>query len=441
MSNRVISSAILNPEPDARWTFYPSGALVVEDGRIIGVGDAAIVKAEYPDPVVDVIHLDGVIVPGFVDLHCHWVQHAMRGAFGGDLLHWLQNDIWPEEAQYANEDLARLRAREFYDDMLRAGTVMGMSFSSVHDRATEIAFEEMRGDWIIGNVLMAVNAPAALTSCSMHRESALRTYSSLRSQEQYAVTPRFAPNMRAQDLSVAGRVAQDGNYFVQTHLAESRSEVAWVKELFPEAENYTDVYDRAGLLGPKTILGHCIEMSDAEWACLSDRGSWVAHCPTSNEALGNARMRLEKLREFHVPFALASDVGAGPSHSMLHVMQRFLAVHDESGVKVTAAEALYRATLAGAQAMGRSQVAGNFAPGKRADFVLFPGKPEERELDGWFNEICQGSLAELEERPSAVFLAGEELQLRGDFGTKIASVETGKIHSRVSFGNAEQDMS
>ncbi|MBU2774829.1 amidohydrolase family protein [Acidithiobacillus ferrooxidans] len=420
MNKKLFLASILTPEEDGQWTFYRQGALLIEDGRIVNVGDAT--ESHAARSMGDeVIQLDGVIIPGFVDLHCHWVQHAVRGAYGGDLLHWLQNDIWPEESRYVDATFARERARAFYQDLLRAGTVMGMSYSSVHRTATEIAVEEMLGDWTVGNVLMAVNAPDALTRCSMHQESALRDFASLQASGQYAVTPRFAPNMLAEDLAIAGRVAQEGNYLVQTHLAESRSEIAWVKELFPEAANYTDVYDHAGLLGPKSILGHCIEMSDAEWACLARRGSWVAHCPTSNEALGNARMPLEKLREFGVPYALASDIGGGPSHSMLHVMQRFMAVHSEAGVPVTVQETLYRATLAGARAMGRGQVAGNLAPGKRADFVLLPGNPKAVELEGWFADLCQGTIKELEERPIATYLAGQEAQTHKGRSTEFAS--------------------
>ena len=312
MGKTVILSAIINPQADGQWTFHPNGVLVIKDGRIVSIGSVADCSATSGSDA-EIVQLDGVIIPGFVDVHCHWVQHAVRGAYSGDLLHWLQNNIWPEEARYADETVARERAREFYRDMLRAGTVMGMSYSSVHRQATEIALDEMRGDWVVGNVLMAVNAPDALTQCSVHQESALREFARLKPQERYAVTPRFAHNMRDDDLAAAARVAREGDFLVQTHLAESQSEIAWVKELFPDAANYTNVYDRAGLLGTKSILGHCIEMSDAEWACLASRGSWVAHCPTSNEALGNTRMPLENCRNIVSPMHLHRISALGPA--------------------------------------------------------------------------------------------------------------------------------
>lgn len=408
----IYRAAILNPQDSQSWEYWRDGACAVQNAHILACGNAPAILQRYPNAQIE--ELEGVLVPGFVDLHCHWVQHAVQGAYSGELLQWLQEHIWPEEGRFTDENRARNHARTFYADMLRAGTVMGMSFSSVHIGATKIAITEMRGDWIIGNALMAVNAPEYLTKHSGHEQKVLQNVMGEIDRKHYAVTPRFAPNMREKDLQVAGKIAYDHGLFVQTHLAESRAETRWVKELFPEAESYTDVYDRAGLLGPRSILAHAIEMTDAEWRCLASRGAWVAHCPSSNEALDNARMPLEKLRQFTIPWALASDIGGGPSHSMLHVLQRFFALHEKAGVRVSPEEGLFRATLAGAHAMGRMDVAGNFMPGKRADFILMPEKPHPGHVEAWFRDLCRGEPADLEVRPLATWLGGERIQMLGE---------------------------
>ncbi|MBU2719733.1 amidohydrolase family protein, partial [Acidithiobacillus ferridurans] len=264
-------------------------------------------------------------------------------------------------------------------------------------------------DWVVGNVLMSTNAPNYLTDFSLHDSDSLRAFMSHIDLRHYAVTPRFAPNLSLFQLKVLGEIAVESGVIIQTHLAESCEEVEWVRELFPEADNYTDVYDRAGLLGRNTVLGHCIEMSDSEWRCLAERGCWVAHCPTSNEALGNRRMPLEKVREYNIPYALATDIGAGPSHSMLHVLQRFFALHKAAGVSIDHEDAIYRATLAGAEAMGRSLVAGNLSAGKRADFVLLPGMASKDHWEGWLEDCISGSMSELETRPLGTWLSGKRV--------------------------------
>jgi len=404
-------ASVLNPLTPNQWQFWEDGILISRDGKIECVGDASKILPMFP--TIEPLRLEGVLIPGFTDLHCHWVQHNVQGIYGGELMDWLQNYIWPEEANYESYAYARKQAQHFYFDMLRSGTIMGMSFSSVHEEALNAAFTEMKGDWIIGNALMAVNAPEYLTGHSLHDPSAFNQIALSVPDNRYAVTPRFAPNMRRQEMELAGRIAKRFQFPVQTHLSESIAEMKLVSELFPEANSYTEVYDQAGLLGRRTILAHCLHMLDEEWECLAMRGSWVAHCPSSNEALDNPRMRLEKVREFRIPWGLGSDIGAGPSHSMLHVLQRFLVIQRQSGIPVTAQEALYRATLAGAQAMGRDKEAGNFAPGKRANFILMPGNPSVTELEGWFMELVRGSIRELEHRNLGTWIDGEIVEIEG----------------------------
>ncbi|MBU2749780.1 amidohydrolase family protein [Acidithiobacillus thiooxidans] len=407
--NKVIYRAsIVNPINSSRCSFYKDGGLLIDNGVIEEVNCFDnVLKNASPD--VPVIELNGVISPGFVDVHLHWVQYKVKGLYSGELLTWLRESIWPEESHYVDVELATSAARNFYDDLLRAGTVMGLSYSSPHAHATQIAIDLMRGDWVVGNVLMGINAPNYLTDFSLHDSDTLKAFMSNIDLRHYAVTPRFAPNLSQFQLKALGEIAIDSGVIIQTHLAESREEVEWVRKLFPEADNYTDVYDRAGLLGRKTVLGHCIEMSDSEWRCLAERGCWVAHCPTSNEALGNRRMPLEKLREYNIPYALATDIGAGPSHSMLHVLQRFLSLHRDAGVNIDHEDALYRATLAGAEAMGRGLIAGNLCAGKRADFILLPGMGPRDHWAGWLEDCISGSMSELETRPLGTWLGGKKV--------------------------------
>ncbi len=399
----LFRAAILNPIDAQSWEFLNDGGLLVEDGAIGTLGRFDEVVKSHP---LEPIELDGVIVPGFADIHIHWVQHAVRGHYAQALLPWLATHIWPEEARYADTALARERAEMFFADCLAAGTVMGMSYSSPHPAAARIAHEARRGDWITGNVIMTTNAPADLTAASAKPPSDLAVLPDTIGRAHYAVTPRFALNCTARDLAALGAFARYQGLAVQTHLAESEAEVREVERLFPEATDYTDVYDRAGLLGPRTVLGHCIHLSEREWSCLAARGCWIAHCPSSNEALDSGRFDLDTAWRYKIPFALASDVGAGPSHSMLHVMQRFLSQHRAAGVHVTPEAALFYATIAGAHAMGRGAIAGSLSLGKRGDFVLMPRATRLRSPQAWFEDLVQGPMAELERRPLGTWIAG-----------------------------------
>lgn len=406
----LFRAAILNPIDVRSWQFLEDGGLLVMDGRIHALGRFDDLVKNYPwEPV----NLDGVILPGFADIHIHWVQHAVRGRYAQALLPWLAAHIWPEEARYADTALAQQRAETFYDDCLTAGTVMGMSYSSPHPAAAHIAHAARRGDWITGNVVMTANAPADLMAASAKSPADLASLSEAIGRAHYAVTPRFALNCAADDLAALGTFARHEGLAVQTHLAESAAEVREVERLFPQALDYTDVYDAAGLLGPRTVLGHCLHLSQREWSCLKIRGCWIAHCPSSNEALDSGRFDLACARRHGVPFALASDVGAGPSHSMLHVMQRFRRQHQAASVRVDPEETLFRATIAGARAMGRGAVAGNLGVGKRGDFVLMPRGARLQSPQSWFEDLLDGTAAELERRALGTWISGQQIFVGG----------------------------
>ena len=183
----------------------------------------------------------------------------------------------------------------------------------------------------------------------------------------------------------AAQIAQRHGSFVQSHLAESVDEVAWVHKLFPDFRNYTEIYQRAGLLGPRTILGHCIYLDDDELAMIKAADAAVAHCPTSNEALGNGRMPIERIRHAGIRWALASDLAGGPSLSMLQVMKTFLRVHAAAGFNFSPSGALYRATLAGAEILGLADRCGNLDVGKEANFLLLDGPAVSNPRDA--NEV------------------------------------------------------
>lgn len=403
MQRVIYRAGLLDPVSPGDWRFHEDGGLVVEDGRIAGVGDFDRLSVERPAVVVE---LDGLVVPGFVDVHIHWVQHAVRGRFAGPLLRWIREHVWPEEARYGAPEFARQKAEAFFRDTVRAGTVLGMAYGSVHSEALDAAMDAMRGDWRVGNAITVDGAPDELTRCSPRSLEAIAELASRYGPDRYALTPRFVLTCPEPLMTAMGRFARTHGYFVQTHLSESPEEVAEVQRAFPDAVDYTDVLDRCGLLFERTVLGHAIHLSDRERRCLAARGAWVAHCPSSNEALDSGRMDLERARQCGIRFALASDVGAGPSHSMLHVMQRFLAQHQAAGVEVTVREALYRATLAGAGCLGRGREAGSLAPGKRADFVLLPRVDGARSPEAWLEELLQGSPQELEARVLGTWIAG-----------------------------------
>ena len=100
---------------------------------------------------------------------------------------------------------------------------------------------------------------------------------------QPIVTPRFAVSCSPALLSSLGELASsDPSLHIQTHISENTAEISLVRQLFPAAKNYADVYDSFGLVRRNTVLGHAVHLDDAEVEIIKERAAGISHCPTSN---------------------------------------------------------------------------------------------------------------------------------------------------------------
>ena len=288
-----LHAPILNPLSSTDVGWHPEGAIAVDErGRILYIGDARGEPREFADLRLESTH--DVVIPGLVDCHVHLPQYDCRGKFGATLLEWLDRFIYPAEARFSDDELARDVSHRFFHALLRAGTTTAMVYSSIHTRATHIAFEEAersRLRIILGKVLMDRNAPAdMLAGCSSavaDTERLIETWHRKTDRLWYAVSPRFAPVCSPSLLREAGRLAGKHGTYVQTHINESPGEVEQVRALFPESASYTDVYRTAGLLGERTVLAHDIHATDGEIRACEALRCAIAHCPDSNLFLGS----------------------------------------------------------------------------------------------------------------------------------------------------------
>lgn len=394
----VLQGAFINPLSHERVEWIPNGAISFdESGRIRFVGKQSDLPEEYS--TFRTHRVNGLIVPGFVDAHVHLPQFDCRGKFGKSLIEWLDEFIFPEEMRFADESIARDTAKRFFQAMLHSGTTTAAVYSSVHKRATEIAFEEAmhsRLRIILGKVQMDQNVPDEFredpTVSLRETEELIERWHRKTDRLWYAVTPRFAPACSMELMKGCAQLAGKYDTFIQTHLNESHEEIQLVKQVFPHEPTYTGVYRHAGLLGSRTLLAHNIHPTDDELALCESTHSAVVHCPDSNLFLGSGRFPLERYDGRNIRLALGSDVGAGTTLSMLHMMR---AMSYAQGRSLHPFLPLYSATLGGAKALSLDNEVGNFAPGKQADFVVLANE----------DHYCKGkSLAELKtiEAASAV---------------------------------------
>ena len=385
-SGRVIRGAVLTYRDDPAVAgqeravrFWRRGAVVAAgDGRIVWRGHAARLPQRYHSLPAD-DHGEALVLPGFIDAHIHFPQYRMLAAPGRDLLDWLHRFTFPEERRYASAPHARAAAEAFLDRLVQHGTTAAVVFSTVHRSATETLFAaaERRGQAIVsGKTLMDRNAPEALRDdpASGARDSeALIERWHRRGRLRYAITVRFAPTSTEAQLREAGALAaRHPHCHVHSHLAESEGEIELVRRLFPWAKDYTDVYDRFGLLGPRSLYAHGIHLSERECARLSETGAVVVHCPTSNTFLGSGLFDAAHVGRADRPvrIGIATDVGGGTSYSMLQTLGEAYKVAMLRGRTPTAHELFHLATRGNAVHLGLGEEIGTLEPGRWADLVV-----------------------------------------------------------------------
>ncbi|HOR29435.1 MAG TPA: guanine deaminase [Candidatus Sumerlaeota bacterium] len=365
-------------DPAAGLEVIARGALAVDPaGRIAGRGPADALRHRWPDaPVID--HGHALLLPGFVDAHLHFPQLDIIGCWGEDLLGWLDRHVFPAEAAFADADLAARAAARFVTALLAAGVTAAAIFSSSHLDATDRLLREIdaRGlRAIVGKLSMDRHAPPPLLRPPHVDIPEIRQlidrWHGRADRIQIALTPRFVPTCSPRLLRALGDLARERpDLPVQTHWAETEAEIDRVRRLHPRALDYLELYEQAGLVRPRALLGHGVHPTPRELERLAPRGATVVHCPLANRFLGAGLFPLARYRAAGVAVALGSDVGAGTSFSPWRVMLAAYEVQRRQGLTLHPVELLDLATLAGAAAIGLEDQIGNFATGKRADFIV-----------------------------------------------------------------------
>ncbi len=353
------------------------GALLIRSGLVAACGDFEAVRETHPEAsVVDL--RGGFLLPGFVDAHVHYPQLRVLGSLGRPLLDWLEHCALPEEARMSDETYARDIARKFVHALASHGTTTALVFGAHFATATASLFEasEASGLRVISGLVLSdrILAPELRQTPEFaYRESAdlIRCFHG-RGRVLYAVTPRFALSSSEAMLEVCQTLLREHSGLrFQTHINENVLEIAEVMKHFPWAADYLAVYERFGLSSRGAVMAHNVHATDSELERLAGAGTAIAHCPSSNAALGSGLFPLRRHIEAGVHCSLGTDVGAGAGFSVLkeglhaYLTQRIA----PDGLPLDPTRMLYLATLAGAEALGLADITGDFLPGKSADFV------------------------------------------------------------------------
>lgn len=380
----ILSDGIVGVDEKGKILFKQTGSL---EDALLAHGSYYNIDDENAIAEVEVVETVGnqFFVPGFIDTHIHASQYPNVGIFGhSTLLDWLETYTFPLEGSYTDTN----RAAEVYNKVvsrgLANGTTMASYYGTIHVPATvclaQIA-QQLGQRALVGRVCMERFCPDAVQDASIESDrDFVDKVLALDETGQHVkpiITPRFAPSCTMETMKGLAQLARERDLPIQTHISENSREIAWVKDLFPECESYTDVYDKANLLKHDTVLAHAVHLADSEVEVIKKRDSGISHCPVSNASIASGIAPIKSYLDKNVKVSLGSDVSGGFTTSILAnarealLMSRLLSERTgNSNDVLSVGNVLFIATLGGAEVCNASNFVGNFAVGKQWDAQL-----------------------------------------------------------------------
>lgn len=375
LRGRVLSFARqpLGIDDHDAYLYLEDGAVVMADGLIQAVCDFA----DYDGDGEIVDHRPNLIMSGFIDPHLHFPQAQVLGSYAAELLDWLNDHTFPEEMKFSDPVHAQRVAAAFYDMLLSHGTTTAVAYCSTSPVSVNAYFEEgaRRGMRMLGGLTcMDRNAPDGLCDTAQsaydNSKALIAAWHGV-GRGSYVLTPRFAITSSERQLELLSALYKEmPDIHIQTHLSENKTEIEFTASLFPDAIDYLDVYDHFDLLGPKTLMGHAIHLSDREIARMAESGTVAVHCPTSNLFLGSGLFDLFGLEAQGVRTAVATDIGGGTNWSLLRTLSEAYKIQQLQGARLDPLRSFYWATLGNAKALSMEEYIGNLNPGSEADVIV-----------------------------------------------------------------------
>lgn len=375
---------------DVIFTPTPQGFQTLPNGHVVVAGGC--VEGLYSELPPQFSHLPlhdfsgHLILPGFVDLHVHAPQFFQTGVgLDDELIPWLDRHTYPLEGRFADREFARAAYGLFVDELIRVGTLRASIFATVHKESTAILFDLLAAKGMgafVGKVNMDRHCPPYLqetTAVSLRETEELAAEYKGHPLVKPIITPRFAPTSTPALLRALGLLARRHDLPVQSHLAENKAEVDWVRELFPSEPSYAHVYHRFGLLGQSpTLMAHAIHLQEMELALIENSAVTLVHCPESNINLSSGAMPIRELLDRGIRLGLGSDIGAGHNPALYRVAARAIqlsklySLHEPQCKPLTAAEAFYLGTKGGGSFFGK---VGSFEKGYAFDALVVEENP------------------------------------------------------------------
>lgn len=371
---KVLKGNIIYTREKEAFDVHEDSYLVIEDKRVVAIYKVLPEIYKVSSDQVEIIdYSDAIIIPSLIDLHVHAPQFMQRGlGLNLQLIDWLNQYTFIFEQRFEDIDYAQKVYSQFAETLYENGTLRSVIYGTIHNKSNDVLIQELKNRGLsayVGKVNMDQNAPEALLQTSDLSIKETREFILKHQEDAFVkpiITPRFAPSCSSKLLRALGNLSKEMKVPIQSHLSENLQEVEWVKQLFPNSENYTSVYKDHGLYSQeKTFMAHAIYLNDQEIQMVKNNHIILVHCPYSNLNLMSGIMPLTRYLDQGLQVGMGSDVGAGHIMGMNHTIcsaiqcSKMLHIFNQTSRILSEAEAFYLTTKANGSFFGK---VGSFEP-------------------------------------------------------------------------------
>lgn len=363
------------------------GAIAVTGKVIVDVGKSKDLVEKYPQKKQYDCN-GNVLMPGLVDTHVHLAQAMIRGCADDlGLLDWLIKRVWVLQGSYTEED-GKASAALCALEMIKSGTTsfiecMLAEVYGFDGVAETIINSGMRA--ALGKIVMDLPSyaksenvmhPGMVEDGDTSVENTLTMYDKWNGAGDGRIQVWFGPRtpggVTPGLYDRISKLAQERDMGITIHLSEVREDLEYAA-----SEGYRSPIAFAqahGLLGPRSVLAHCVWTDAEDFKLLAETGTHVTHNPASNGKTATGIAPIQGMLQAGVNVSIGCD--GGPSNNTYDLIRdmrlvSYLAnLREENPIVVPAEAVLEMATINGARAMGLEDQIGSIEVGKRADFIV-----------------------------------------------------------------------
>ncbi len=358
---RIAGGRVLRPDT----TVERADVLVDQEaGEVLTVGET-----DRGDERLDA---DGsLVVPGLVNAHGHAAMTLLRGyADDKPLNAWLQEDVWPAEAELTPEDV-RAGTELGIVEMIKSGTTaFADMYFEVDEVAAAIVESGMRARVGHGIVTVGKDDEAARADVEESIRVAREFDGTADGRLSTAVMPHSLTTLSEEYLSLAVEGAREAGVPVHFHANETREEVEPIVE--DRGVRPLEYAEDLGLLTETDFLAHGVHLSEGEIELLAETDTSVIHCPASNMKLASGMAPVQAMLDAGVTVGLGTD-GAASNNDLdgfdeMRDAAMLGKIAADSAAAVPAGRAVEMATAGSAEAIGIDS--GKIEEGANADLAV-----------------------------------------------------------------------